>query len=353
MAATQFACRECGMQFSGPIPYMEHLKSARHQKKVEAHRLLAEAAAGGASANSSLDIVTAGCSSVAATPSPQIAPLPFRPRGLSVLASRRLELIAMRFRHPASRFPGRGAKSLGADRGGRSGVPRKGVTAAVAKEGHPTKRRRSSAGPRALNEPPALRAGERAARRKRHYGLRESPHQQTHQVPALRLGIQMSFRPALPNPARKSMKDFPRVGHAAPACSERGAILFLASEATLTSRRPAESWPADLGEQRPPNYRAQHRLRQLTPAAAANAIRQPRNEARRKRRTLGHKALACWSTTALSPLLICSGRGGTSRTVPESDHLAFLALGGHVRQVEVRKDLWAAQSIELERRRIC
>lgn len=35
--------------------------------------------------------------------------------------------------------------------------PRKGVTTGTAKEGDPTKRRRrSSAGPRALNEPPAL-----------------------------------------------------------------------------------------------------------------------------------------------------------------------------------------------------
>uniref|UniRef100_A0A131YUW8 Mucin n=1 Tax=Rhipicephalus appendiculatus TaxID=34631 RepID=A0A131YUW8_RHIAP len=77
MASTQFACRECSMQFSGPMPYMDHLKSARHQKKVAAHRLLTEMAAGGAPVNSSLDIITAASSPVAATQSPQIAPLPF------------------------------------------------------------------------------------------------------------------------------------------------------------------------------------------------------------------------------------------------------------------------------------
>ncbi|KAL1435606.1 hypothetical protein MTO96_010987 [Rhipicephalus appendiculatus] len=65
------------MQFSGPMPYMDHLKSARHQKKVAAHRLLTEMAAGGAPVNSSLDIITAASSPVAATQSPQIAPLPF------------------------------------------------------------------------------------------------------------------------------------------------------------------------------------------------------------------------------------------------------------------------------------
>ncbi|KAH8031678.1 hypothetical protein HPB51_019807 [Rhipicephalus microplus] len=58
MASTQLACRECSMQFSGPTPYMDHLKSARHQKKVAAHRLLAEIAAGGAPVNSSPDVMT-------------------------------------------------------------------------------------------------------------------------------------------------------------------------------------------------------------------------------------------------------------------------------------------------------
>lgn len=157
--------------------------------------------------------------------------------------------VTPRLAPPPSQFPGRGAKSLGADCGGRPGVPRKGVTTALAKEGdgvaQPTKRRRSSAGPRALNEPAGrAQGGERAARRKRHYGLRESPHQQTRQVPALGLGIQMSFRPALPNPARKSMKDFPRAGHAAPACSARRHLIARATvrsgpDVTPVGREPA------------------------------------------------------------------------------------------------------------------
>lgn len=77
MASTHLACLECSMQFSGPMPYMDHLKSARHQKKVAAHRLLAETTAGGAPVNSSLDIITPVSSSVTPSPSLQIAPLPF------------------------------------------------------------------------------------------------------------------------------------------------------------------------------------------------------------------------------------------------------------------------------------
>ncbi|XP_037272552.2 uncharacterized protein LOC119164464 isoform X1 [Rhipicephalus microplus] len=77
MASTQLACRECSMQFSGPAPYMDHLKSARHQKKVAAHRLLAEIAAGGAPVNSSPDVMTAASPSAARQPSTQTAPMPF------------------------------------------------------------------------------------------------------------------------------------------------------------------------------------------------------------------------------------------------------------------------------------
>ncbi|KAL3187502.1 hypothetical protein MRX96_025012 [Rhipicephalus microplus] len=65
----------------------------------------------------------------------------------------------MRSRHLVSRFPrlAAGPNHSALTAGGRPGVPRKGVTTAVAKGGLPTKRRRSSAGPRTLNEPPAWR----------------------------------------------------------------------------------------------------------------------------------------------------------------------------------------------------
>ncbi|KAL3208745.1 hypothetical protein MRX96_038860 [Rhipicephalus microplus] len=77
MASTQLACRECSMQFSGPTPYMDHLKSARHQKKVAAHRLLAEIAAGGAPVNSSPEVMTVATPSAARQPSTQTAAMPF------------------------------------------------------------------------------------------------------------------------------------------------------------------------------------------------------------------------------------------------------------------------------------
>ncbi|KAH8033115.1 hypothetical protein HPB51_007580 [Rhipicephalus microplus] len=37
MASAQFVCQECSMQFSGPVPYLEHLRSQKHQKMVETH----------------------------------------------------------------------------------------------------------------------------------------------------------------------------------------------------------------------------------------------------------------------------------------------------------------------------
>lgn len=63
------------MQFSGPMPYMDHLKSARHQKKVAAQKHLEMLTGGGTTVSSSLGSETAVGYPV--TPSLQIDPLPF------------------------------------------------------------------------------------------------------------------------------------------------------------------------------------------------------------------------------------------------------------------------------------
>ncbi|KAH8033118.1 hypothetical protein HPB51_007583 [Rhipicephalus microplus] len=77
MATAQFACRECSMQLSAPVSYMDHLKSPKHQKKVQAHRLLVEMATGGSPVNSSPDVITTIDPSTAGQPSPQVASMPF------------------------------------------------------------------------------------------------------------------------------------------------------------------------------------------------------------------------------------------------------------------------------------
>lgn len=64
------------MHFSGPMPYMDHLKSARHQKKVAAHRQM-EALIGAGAEVRSPDIKLEVTSAATGLPSMQIAPLPF------------------------------------------------------------------------------------------------------------------------------------------------------------------------------------------------------------------------------------------------------------------------------------
>ncbi|XP_037581541.1 zinc finger RNA-binding protein [Dermacentor silvarum] len=76
MASTHFACKECSMHFSGPMPYMDHLKSARHQKKVAAHRQM-EALIGAGAEVRSPDIKLEVTSAATGLPSMQIAPLRF------------------------------------------------------------------------------------------------------------------------------------------------------------------------------------------------------------------------------------------------------------------------------------
>lgn len=40
MATWQLSCDDCNMKFSGPLPYMDHIKSAKHLKKVAALKQL-------------------------------------------------------------------------------------------------------------------------------------------------------------------------------------------------------------------------------------------------------------------------------------------------------------------------
>ncbi|KAH6920121.1 hypothetical protein HPB50_028893 [Hyalomma asiaticum] len=49
MAPIHFMCKECSKEFSGPVPYMYHLQSARHQKKVATRKQL-DMLSGGATA---------------------------------------------------------------------------------------------------------------------------------------------------------------------------------------------------------------------------------------------------------------------------------------------------------------
>lgn len=65
------------MQFSGPMPYMDHLKSARHQKKVAAQKHLEMLTGGGTTVSSSLGSEPAVSYPVTASPSLQIDTLPF------------------------------------------------------------------------------------------------------------------------------------------------------------------------------------------------------------------------------------------------------------------------------------
>lgn len=76
MASTQFACKECSMHFSGPMPYMDHLKSLRHQKKVAAHRQM-ETLLGGGTELCGPNIKLEVTSAATGLPTMQIAPLPF------------------------------------------------------------------------------------------------------------------------------------------------------------------------------------------------------------------------------------------------------------------------------------
>ncbi|KAK8777706.1 hypothetical protein V5799_020954 [Amblyomma americanum] len=36
MSSKRLSCKECCMQFTGPVPYMDHMQSARHRKKMAA-----------------------------------------------------------------------------------------------------------------------------------------------------------------------------------------------------------------------------------------------------------------------------------------------------------------------------
>lgn len=36
MPSTPLSCKECCMQFTGPVPYMDHMQSAKHKKKMAA-----------------------------------------------------------------------------------------------------------------------------------------------------------------------------------------------------------------------------------------------------------------------------------------------------------------------------
>lgn len=40
MATGQLSCKDCNVKFSGPLPYMDHVKSAKHLKKVAALKRL-------------------------------------------------------------------------------------------------------------------------------------------------------------------------------------------------------------------------------------------------------------------------------------------------------------------------
>ncbi|KAL3244643.1 hypothetical protein MRX96_018626 [Rhipicephalus microplus] len=76
MESAQFVCRECSMQFSGPVPYWDHLRSPKHKKSVETHRMLVEVAASGSPLNCSPDVISAAGPSAAGQPSPHIASMP-------------------------------------------------------------------------------------------------------------------------------------------------------------------------------------------------------------------------------------------------------------------------------------
>ncbi|XP_050050399.2 uncharacterized protein [Dermacentor andersoni] len=76
MASTHFACKECSMHFSGPMPYMDHLKSARHLKRVAAHRQM-EALIGAGAEVLSPDVKLEVTSTATGLSSLQVAPLPF------------------------------------------------------------------------------------------------------------------------------------------------------------------------------------------------------------------------------------------------------------------------------------
>lgn len=64
------------MHFSGPMPYMDHLKSARHLKKVAAHRQM-EALIGAGAEVLSPDVKLEVTSTATGLSSLQVAPLPF------------------------------------------------------------------------------------------------------------------------------------------------------------------------------------------------------------------------------------------------------------------------------------
>ncbi|KAL3204247.1 hypothetical protein MRX96_041298 [Rhipicephalus microplus] len=76
MSLVDFVCRECSMQFSGPVPYWDHLRSLKHKKRVETHRMLVEVAASESPLNCSPDVKTGAGPSAAGQPSPQIASKP-------------------------------------------------------------------------------------------------------------------------------------------------------------------------------------------------------------------------------------------------------------------------------------
>lgn len=46
MSAKRLSCKECCMQFTGPVPHMDHMQSARHRKKMAALNQTDDAAAG-------------------------------------------------------------------------------------------------------------------------------------------------------------------------------------------------------------------------------------------------------------------------------------------------------------------
>ncbi|XP_077485374.1 uncharacterized protein LOC144095553 [Amblyomma americanum] len=78
MASMGYSCQLCSMHFSGPVPCMDHLKSAKHQKKVATERYLEALAEGGRpAAGSAMNTHVSAASAGSATILAQNALLPF------------------------------------------------------------------------------------------------------------------------------------------------------------------------------------------------------------------------------------------------------------------------------------
>lgn len=90
MATRQLSCEECNVKFSGPLPYIDHIKSAKHLKKVAAVRQL----------QSVLDVVSTASEAKEAGDMPNVAtvqkkdPLPFTCELCNVSMNSEAALIA-------------------------------------------------------------------------------------------------------------------------------------------------------------------------------------------------------------------------------------------------------------------